>query len=78
MSASIRESFGGLDVFVANARPDIEHFYRPVMEIPLEKSLCRYFAAAPAQRRITVNAIGPGATENSVFNTLLVARGPQK
>lgn len=127
MFARIRESFGGLDVFVANARPDIEHFYQPVLEIPLEnwqtafdsqgraflvavreavklmpdggrivaityapggrtgtwqpwvamgsakaalEALCRYFAVALAQRRITVNAVSPGATEDSVFNTL--------
>lgn len=127
MFAAIRESFGGLDIFVANARPDIEHFYQPVMEIPLEnwqtafdsqaralliagreavklmhdggriiaityapggrtgtwqpwvamgsakaalESLCRYFAVALAERRITVNAVSPGATEDSVFSTL--------
>jgi NAD(P)-dependent dehydrogenase (short-subunit alcohol dehydrogenase family) len=34
------------------------------------ESLCRYFAVALAMRRITVNAVSPGATEDSVFNTL--------
>jgi NAD(P)-dependent dehydrogenase (short-subunit alcohol dehydrogenase family) len=34
------------------------------------ESLCRYFAVALATRRITVNAVSPGATEDSVFNTL--------
>jgi NAD(P)-dependent dehydrogenase (short-subunit alcohol dehydrogenase family) len=127
MFATVQESFGGLDIFVANARPDIEHFYQPVMEIPIEnwqtafdsqaralliagceaaklmpnggriiaityapggrigtwqpwvamgsaktalEALCRYFAVALAKRRITVNAMSPGATEDSVFNTL--------
>ena len=127
MFAVVRESFGGLDIFVSNARPDIEHFYQSVMEIPLEnwqtafdsqsrallvatreavklmpdggriiaityapggrtgtwqpwvamgsakaamESLGRYFAVALATRRITVNAVSPGATEDSVFNTL--------
>jgi NAD(P)-dependent dehydrogenase (short-subunit alcohol dehydrogenase family) len=127
MFATVRESFGSLDIFVSNARPEIEHFYQPVMEIPLEnwqtafdsqarallvavreavkfmpdgsriiavthapggrtgtwqpwvamgsakaamESLCRYFAVALAKRRITVNAVSPGATEDSVFNTL--------
>jgi enoyl-[acyl-carrier protein] reductase III len=37
MFATVRESFGDLDIFVSNARPDIEHFYQPVMEIPLDK-----------------------------------------
>jgi NAD(P)-dependent dehydrogenase (short-subunit alcohol dehydrogenase family) len=32
--------------------------------------LCRYFAVALAPRQITVNAISPGWTEDSVFNTL--------
>ena len=32
--------------------------------------LCRYFAVALAPRRITVNAISPGWTEDSVLNTL--------
>src|SRR5436853_290807 len=32
--------------------------------------LCRYFAVALAPRGITVNAISPGWTVDSVFNTL--------
>jgi len=32
--------------------------------------LCRYFAVALAPRQITVNAISPGWTEDSVLNTL--------
>ena len=127
MFVTVKQSFGGLDIFVSNARPDVEHFYQPVMKIPLEnwqiafdsqaramlvaareavnlmpdggriiaityapgsrtgtwepwvamgsakaalESLCRYFAVALAKRRITVNAVSPGATEDSVFNTL--------
>jgi NAD(P)-dependent dehydrogenase (short-subunit alcohol dehydrogenase family) len=127
MFAILKESFGVLDILVSNARPDIEHFYQPVMEIPLDnwqiafdsqarallvaareavkfmpdggriiattyapggrtgswqpwvamgsakaamESLCRYFAVALATRGITVNAVSPGATEDSVFNTL--------
>ena len=34
------------------------------------ESLCRYFAVALAKRRITVNAVSPGATDDSVFSTL--------
>src|SRR6266540_5973148 len=34
------------------------------------ESLVRYFAVALAKRGITVNAISPGWTEDSVFNTL--------
>lgn len=34
------------------------------------ESLVRYFAVAVARRRITVNAISPGWTEDSVLNTL--------
>ncbi|HEV8525035.1 MAG TPA: SDR family oxidoreductase [Terriglobales bacterium] len=34
------------------------------------ESLCRYFAVALAPRGITVNAISPGWTEDSVFNSL--------
>ena len=127
MFAAVEASFGGLDILVSNARPDVEHFYQPVMQIPLEnwqiafdsqatallvagreavklmrdggriiaityapggrtgtwapwvamgsakaalESLCRYFAVALAKRRITVNAVSPGATDDSVFNTL--------
>jgi enoyl-[acyl-carrier protein] reductase III len=33
-------------------------------------SLCRYFAVALAKRGITVNAVSPGLTEDSVLNTL--------
>jgi NAD(P)-dependent dehydrogenase (short-subunit alcohol dehydrogenase family) len=32
--------------------------------------LCRYFAVALAPRKITVNAVSPGWTEDSVLNTL--------
>jgi enoyl-[acyl-carrier protein] reductase III len=34
------------------------------------ESLVRYFAVAVARRGITVNAVSPGWTENSVLNTL--------
>jgi NAD(P)-dependent dehydrogenase (short-subunit alcohol dehydrogenase family) len=34
------------------------------------ESLCRYFAVALAERRITVNAVSPGFTEDSVVNSL--------
>jgi NAD(P)-dependent dehydrogenase (short-subunit alcohol dehydrogenase family) len=127
MFADIEASFGGLDILVSNARPDVEHFYEPVMQIPLEnwqaafdsqatallvagreavklmpdggriiavtyapggrtgtwepwvamgsakaamESLCRYLAVALAKRGITVNSVSPGASEDSVFNTL--------
>src|SRR5215471_869416 len=127
MFDTIGRRFGGLDIFISNARPDVEHFYQPVMKIGLEQwqaafdsqaramlvatreavklmpdggriiaityapggrtgtwapwvamgsakaaleSLCRYFAVALATRRITVSAVSPGATEDSVFNTL--------
>ena len=34
------------------------------------ESLCRYFAVTLARRRITVNALSPGLTEDSVLNSL--------
>ena len=34
------------------------------------ESLCRYFAVALAERGITVNALSPGLTDDSVLNTL--------
>ena len=34
------------------------------------ESLCRYFAVALAKRGITVNAVSPGLTEDSVLNGL--------
>ena len=34
------------------------------------ESLSRYLAVALAKRRITVSAVSPGATEDSVFSTL--------
>ena len=36
MFQTLKTSFGALDILVSSARPDIEHFYQPVMEIPLE------------------------------------------
>src|SRR5205814_4128302 len=119
--------FGRLDVFVANARPELSTFYQPPLDITLEswrmaidsqataflvgvqestrlmgtggriiaityapsartgswqpwvgmgaakaalESLVRYFAVALAARGITVNAVSPGLTEDSVLNGL--------
>ena len=36
MFDAVRTKFGTLDIFVSNARPEIEHFYQPVMQISLE------------------------------------------
>jgi len=125
--ARVRDEFGGLDVFVANARTDLGTFYEPTMSITLQQwdtamnsqataflvgvreaaammtdggrvvaityapggryggwqswngmgaaksaleSLARYFAVALAPRGITVNAISPGWTEDTVLNAL--------
>jgi NAD(P)-dependent dehydrogenase (short-subunit alcohol dehydrogenase family) len=129
MFGRVKQEFGTVDIFVANARPDLSAFYQPAMEITLERwqtaidsqaraflvsvreasplfrdegriiaitfapggrfgsfqpwvamgaaksameCLCRYFAVALARRKITVNAISPGWTEDSVLNALPV------
>jgi enoyl-[acyl-carrier protein] reductase III len=36
MFAEARTSIGPLGVFVANARPDVQHFYRPALDLTLE------------------------------------------
>jgi enoyl-[acyl-carrier protein] reductase III len=121
------DQFGGLDVLVSNARPEVPEFFEPPMNISLEQwntafdsqakaflvavreaaprmtdggriitvtygagsrtgglqpwvgmgcakaameSLVRYFAVTLAKRGITVNAISPGWTEDSVLNSL--------
>ena len=127
MFREVREAFGTLDIFVANARPEAAEFFQGPMDITLQQwdaafdsqakafliavreasemmpdggrilamtyaqgsrtgglqpwvgmgsakaaleSLVRYFAVALAKRGITVNAISPGWTENSVLNSL--------
>jgi enoyl-[acyl-carrier protein] reductase III len=127
MFGKVQEAFGGLDIFVSNARPEVPTFFQPPMEITLEQwdtaldsqakaflvgvreavalmreggrilaityaegsrtgglqpwvgmgsakaaleSLVRYFAVTLARKHITVNAISPGWTEDSVLNTL--------
>lgn len=35
--STVEDELGSLDVFVSNARSDLERFYEPVMDIPLEK-----------------------------------------
>jgi NAD(P)-dependent dehydrogenase (short-subunit alcohol dehydrogenase family) len=37
MFAEVKSRFGALDIFVANARPEVPEFYRPPMEIGLEQ-----------------------------------------
>jgi enoyl-[acyl-carrier protein] reductase III len=127
MFADVKQRFGTLDVFVANARPELPQFYAKPMEISPDAfghaldsqakaflvgareaaglmgqggrivavtytpggktgswqpwiamgsakaaldSLVRYFAVALAKRGITVNAVSPGLTEDSVLNGL--------
>jgi NAD(P)-dependent dehydrogenase (short-subunit alcohol dehydrogenase family) len=127
MFGEVGRQFGTLDVFVANARPELAKFYAKPMEITLEawdhavdsqaksflvgaraavgmmgqggrivaityapggqkgtwqpwiamgsakaalESLVRYFAVTLAPRGITVNAVSPGLTDDSVLNGL--------
>ena len=123
----IRTEFGGLDVFVSNARPEAPKFFVPPLTITVEQwntamhsqataflvgareaaklmrdagrivaityapggrtgglqpwvamgaakaaleTLVRYFAVTLAPQSITVNAVSPGWTEDSVLNSL--------
>jgi enoyl-[acyl-carrier protein] reductase III len=127
MFEQVQAQFGGLDIFVSNARPELPTFYQAPLELALEQwdaaldsqakafllagrhaaqlmsdggrivaitygagsrtgslqpwvamgsakaaleSLVRYLAVALARRRITVNAVSPGWTEDSVLNSL--------
>jgi len=127
MFAEVRDTFGGLDILVSNARGELATFYQAPMDITLQawehamnsqaraflasvheatrlmpdggrivaitftpggqkgswqswiamgaakaamEASLRYFAVSLAKRRITVNAISPGLTEDSVLNSL--------
>lgn len=127
MFDAVKQKFGTLDIFVANARPEAPEFFAPPMSITLDQwdaavnsqakafligartaapmmsdggriiaityatgsrtgglqpwvamgaaksateCLVRYFAVALAGRGITVNALSPGWTEDSVLNSL--------
>jgi NAD(P)-dependent dehydrogenase (short-subunit alcohol dehydrogenase family) len=123
----VEDRFGGLDIFVSNARPELPTFYQPPLALSLDswrmaldsqatafligaqqasrlmraggrilaityapsartgswqpwigmgsakaalEALVRYFAVALARSGITVNALSPGLTEDSVLNGL--------
>ncbi len=57
MFAEARAGLGSLDIFVANARPDVQHFYRPVFDLspstggPPSTPRPRRCCSAPARRR---------------------------
>ena len=125
--SQVKSQFGGLDIFVNNARPEVPTFYEGPMAMSTEmfdyamdsqakafllsvqeaapllrnggrvialtyapggrfgswqpwvamgaakaalEVLCRYFAVALAHRQVTVNAVSPGWTDDSVLNTL--------
>ena len=127
MFQRVRTEFGGLDIFISNARPELGTFYQAPLELTVDQwdvavdsqvkaflvgvqesarlmgeggrifavtyapsartgswqrwlamgsakaameSLMRYFAVTLAPRGITVNAVSPGLTEDSVFNGL--------
>lgn len=127
MFAQVKSHFGGLDIFVHNARNAVGQFYEPPMEASVDglqaaydsqvkcmllgcqesaklmrsggriiaityapgsrtgswqpwvhmgaakaalESTVRYFAVALARKGITVNAVSPGATDDSVLNGL--------
>jgi NAD(P)-dependent dehydrogenase (short-subunit alcohol dehydrogenase family) len=55
-----RQEFGALDIFVANARPEVPTFYQPPMEITLES----WQTAVDSQAR----AFPVGAREASLLN----------
>lgn len=130
MLDEVGRRFGGLDIFVSSARPDIPDFYQASLQISLEQwataidsqataflvgvrecarlmasggrivaityapsartgswqpffamgagkaaleAVVRYAAVALAPRGITVNALSPGPTDDSVLNTLPAA-----
>ena len=37
MFRRVRDAFGGLDIFVSNARPELPHFFAPPLEITLQQ-----------------------------------------
>src|SRR5712691_10579478 len=74
MFARVKSEFGALDIFVSYAPGGRFGSWQPWVATGAAKAalevLCRYFAVALAPRQITVNAISPGWTEDSVLNTL--------
>ena len=67
-----RSAFGSIVTVTGPSGARVDRFAaraRATAKTALEV-LCRYFAVALAPRGITVNAISPGWTVDSVFNTL--------
>lgn len=58
MFAEMRSAFGALDIYVANARPDVQHFYQPVLDLTAEHWRAAMDSQATALLHCAREAVG--------------------
>jgi enoyl-[acyl-carrier protein] reductase III len=75
MFAEARRAVGPLGVFVSNARPDVQHFYQPALDLTLEQSRSAIDSQATALLLAARDAAGMMADQGGRIVAITYAPG---
>src|SRR4051794_41404263 len=75
MFAEMRSAFGALDIFVASARPDVQHCYQPVLDLTAEHWRAAIDSQATALLQCAREAVGMMGRGGRVVAVTYAPRG---